>query len=92
MRAAFVATRVWKLIMLSRADSTIWHWRIGPDTRTNGWNGKTTVPSGTASTSSENSSRLRYSTNAGSNSGSPSVPRRDRRYAASASSTRRFER
>ena len=35
-RAAFVAISVWKLTMFSRAVSRIWHWRIGPRTRTSG--------------------------------------------------------
>ena len=58
-RAALVAIRVWKLTMLSSAVSTSCAWRIGPRTRTSGSWGKTTVPSGTASTSQREPQRRR---------------------------------
>src|SRR5215203_3734693 len=48
-RAAFVATSVWKLIMLSSAVATICACNIGPRTRTIGSLANNTVPSGAAS-------------------------------------------
>jgi hypothetical protein len=55
-RAALVAISVWKLTRFSSGVSMIWACRIGPVTRTSGSCGNTAVPSGTASTSSANSS------------------------------------
>ena len=74
-RAALVATSDWKLIALSTADSTSWHCRMGPATRSIGSSGNTTVPSGTASTSQEKRSAPRCSRKPGSKSGAPSLPR-----------------
>ena len=55
-RAALVATSVWKLMMFSSADSSSCACSSGPLTRSSGSCGKTTVPSGMASTSQVNRS------------------------------------
>ena len=58
-RAALVAMSVWKLTMFSSAVSSSWAWMSGPVTRTSGSWGKTTVPSGMASTSHASCIRAR---------------------------------
>ena len=59
MRAALVAIKVWKLSRLRKALSSIMQGMAGPVTRSSGSCGKTTVPSGTASTSTSSRSRER---------------------------------
>ena len=48
-----MAISVWKLMRFSSAVSSSWHCSSGPRTRSSGSCGKTTVPSGMASTSHE---------------------------------------
>jgi hypothetical protein len=48
MRAALVATRVWKLRMLSTTLSKSWAWISGACTRSSGSLGNTTLPSSMA--------------------------------------------
>ena len=74
--AAFVAIRVSKFTTLRSIVSRIWAWRMGPRTLTSGSWGKTTVPSGTASTSHRSSSDSSSRRKAGSKSGRPSLPRK----------------
>ncbi len=78
-RAAFVATSVWKFTTLSSAVSMSWHCMMGPCTRTKGSFGNTTVPSRTASTSTESRMLDKWSRKAASNSGPPFGASTDRR-------------
>ena len=58
---------VWKFTPFKMAGSSSWHCSSGPMTRTSGSRGKTTVPSGTISTSTVSSMFFSQSKNSGSN-------------------------
>ena len=78
-RAAFVAMSVWKFTQFKSAVSMSWQSAMGPVTRTMGSCGNTTVPSGTASTSTESRNVRKCSRNAGLNKGPPPGASREER-------------